>query len=461
MPGRPNLSIGPVLPRGSERTYRFLDYFVGADVDEAWLADYLALDEQVGAEDRALVEGVQRGISSGALEHGTLLPESEQLIAWFQASVVRRARRRARLTTRDRCPTPSRTPAIAARAWHHLPVTTVTEPAQSRLINRELSAVEFYARVLELAEDDDAPAPRARQVRRDLRAVHRRVLHDPRRRAARAGGVRDARFARRTGWRRARRSRAIRERVDELAGRQAKLWKRELRPALAAAGLEIATVDECSGQRARRSSAGTSSARSIPILTPLAVGPGQPFPYVSGLSMSLGVIARRPRHRRGALRAREGAGGARALRRGRQEARAARGRDRALPADALPGDGDHRARALPRHARRRLRGLRRRRRPARGRRDGASAAALRRRRPARGLELRLAGDARPAHGRARRAAEPGLRGGGPPRPGRPVAARRARPARPQARPLDARRPAPLGAREDARAASSRRSAAAT
>ena len=88
MPGRPNLSIGPVLPRGSERTYRFLDYFVGPDVDEGWLTDYLALDEQVGAEDRALVEGVQRGISSGALEHGTLLPESEQLIAWFQSRVV-------------------------------------------------------------------------------------------------------------------------------------------------------------------------------------------------------------------------------------------------------------------------------------------------------------------------------------------------------------------------------------
>ena len=88
MPGRPNLSIGPVLPHGSDRTHRFLDYFVGADVDESWLADYRALDDQVGAEDRALVEAVQRGMASGGLEHGTLLPESEQLIAWFQTSVV-------------------------------------------------------------------------------------------------------------------------------------------------------------------------------------------------------------------------------------------------------------------------------------------------------------------------------------------------------------------------------------
>jgi phenylpropionate dioxygenase-like ring-hydroxylating dioxygenase large terminal subunit len=88
MPGKPNLSIGPVVPRGPERTYRFLDYFVGPEVDEEWLADYLALDDRVGEEDRALVEGVQRGIASGGLEAGVLLPESEQLIAHFQALVV-------------------------------------------------------------------------------------------------------------------------------------------------------------------------------------------------------------------------------------------------------------------------------------------------------------------------------------------------------------------------------------
>jgi choline monooxygenase len=88
MPGRPNLSIGPVVPRGSDRTYRFLDYFVGPEVDEQWLAAYLALDDQVGAEDRALVESVQRGIATGALESGTLMPESEKLIAHFHALVV-------------------------------------------------------------------------------------------------------------------------------------------------------------------------------------------------------------------------------------------------------------------------------------------------------------------------------------------------------------------------------------
>ena len=88
MPGRLNLSIGPIVPRGPERTSRFLDYFVGEDVDEEWLRGFLELDEQVGAEDRALVESVQRGISSGALDSGMLLPQSEQLIARFQALVL-------------------------------------------------------------------------------------------------------------------------------------------------------------------------------------------------------------------------------------------------------------------------------------------------------------------------------------------------------------------------------------
>ena len=88
MPGRPNLSIGPVVPRAPDRTYRFLDYFVGPDADGEWLAEYLELDDQVGAEDRVLVENVQRGVASGGLEAGTLLPESEKLIAWFQALVV-------------------------------------------------------------------------------------------------------------------------------------------------------------------------------------------------------------------------------------------------------------------------------------------------------------------------------------------------------------------------------------
>jgi choline monooxygenase len=88
MPGRPNFSIGPIVPRDAQRTYRFLDYFVAADADEAWIEEALAFDAQVGAEDRALVERVQAGIGAGMIDDGVLLPESERLIAHFQTLVV-------------------------------------------------------------------------------------------------------------------------------------------------------------------------------------------------------------------------------------------------------------------------------------------------------------------------------------------------------------------------------------
>ena len=84
MPGHPNLSIGPIVPTGPETTARFLDYFVGPDVDEAWVEEMLEFDEQVGAEDRILVERVQKGLRGGGVEHGRLMGDSERLIAHFQ-----------------------------------------------------------------------------------------------------------------------------------------------------------------------------------------------------------------------------------------------------------------------------------------------------------------------------------------------------------------------------------------
>jgi phenylpropionate dioxygenase-like ring-hydroxylating dioxygenase large terminal subunit len=87
-PGLANLSIGPVWPESPERTVGFLDYFFGADVDEAMARELIAFDDQVGREDAALVESVQRGIRSGFVESGRLLPDSERLIAEFQRKVT-------------------------------------------------------------------------------------------------------------------------------------------------------------------------------------------------------------------------------------------------------------------------------------------------------------------------------------------------------------------------------------
>ena len=89
------MSIGPLTPVAPGRTDGVLDYFFAADEDPAWIADFMALDDEVGAEDRALVESVQRGMAAGVFEHGELLLPSEDLIAAFQALGGRRRFSRA------------------------------------------------------------------------------------------------------------------------------------------------------------------------------------------------------------------------------------------------------------------------------------------------------------------------------------------------------------------------------
>ena len=83
-PGPANLSIGPILPTAPGRTERYLDYFFAPDVDDEWLRDFFEFDDQVGREDTALVESVQRGMSAGLVEHGVLLADAEPLLAAFQ-----------------------------------------------------------------------------------------------------------------------------------------------------------------------------------------------------------------------------------------------------------------------------------------------------------------------------------------------------------------------------------------
>lgn len=86
-PGRPNLLLGPLMPDGPGRTLGFFDYFFAPDVSEDWVREFIAFDDQVGAEDRALVERVHRGVTSGVLGEGRLMGESERLIAHFDGLV--------------------------------------------------------------------------------------------------------------------------------------------------------------------------------------------------------------------------------------------------------------------------------------------------------------------------------------------------------------------------------------
>jgi polyphosphate kinase len=86
---------------------------------------------------------------------------------------------------------------------------------------------------------------------------------------------------------------AIRERTLELTAEQAKLWKRDLRPALEEAGIVVGDVDDATKKELEELEE-RFEMDVFPILTPLAVGPGQSFPYISPLSLSLGIFVRDP-----------------------------------------------------------------------------------------------------------------------------------------------------------------------
>jgi phenylpropionate dioxygenase-like ring-hydroxylating dioxygenase large terminal subunit len=85
-PGRQNLSIGPVYPDGTDRTAGFLDYYFGADADEAWIEQMMAFDTEVGDQDAALVAAAQAGVAGSWIDRGRILPQ-ERLLADFQRYV--------------------------------------------------------------------------------------------------------------------------------------------------------------------------------------------------------------------------------------------------------------------------------------------------------------------------------------------------------------------------------------
>jgi polyphosphate kinase len=168
---------------------------------------------------------------------------------------------------------------------------TVSQEGE-RLLNRELSWLEFNARVLELAADPGVPL----LERVKFCSIFSSNLDEffmvrvAGLMGQEAAGVSvlstDGRTPTAT-------LAEIRERVLALTARQSRLWGRELVPALKEAGIAIAQVDECS-EKEQTELERRFDREIYPVLTPLAVGPGQPFPYISGLSNSLAVLVRDP-----------------------------------------------------------------------------------------------------------------------------------------------------------------------
>jgi polyphosphate kinase len=161
-----------------------------------------------------------------------------------------------------------------------------------RILNRELSALTLNERVLELASDPEQPLlERVRYC-----SIVSRVLDEFF--MIRVAGLLDQAVSglpvRSTDGRLPRELLGeIRERVLALTRAQSKLWAGELCPALADHGIVIGSVEDLS-KRDLDALEQRFAREVFPVLTPLGVGPGQPFPYISPLSLSLGILVRDP-----------------------------------------------------------------------------------------------------------------------------------------------------------------------
>ena len=161
---------------------------------------------------------------------------------------------------------------------------------EARLFNRELSWLDYDARVLARAAESGLPVlERSRNCAYFSSNLDEFFMV---RVAGLMGQEESGLLVRSPDGRTAQETlAAIREKTLELTAQQAKLWKRELRPALEDAGIVVGDVDDATKKELEELE--NRFERDVfPILTPLAVGPGQPFPYISPLSLSLGIFVR-------------------------------------------------------------------------------------------------------------------------------------------------------------------------
>lgn len=162
----------------------------------------------------------------------------------------------------------------------------------TRYLNRELSWLDFNARVLALGTDPTSPL----LERVKFCAIFAGNLDEFY--EVRIAGLKDMAAAgiasqSMDGLRPREQLRVIASEVRELAGAHASLFSETLMPMLAASGMAIVSWPELdSTDQAQLSSIFADGI--FPVLTPLAVDPGHPFPYISNLSLNLAVLVRSP-----------------------------------------------------------------------------------------------------------------------------------------------------------------------
>ena len=164
---------------------------------------------------------------------------------------------------------------------------------ENRYLDRELAWLDFNDRVLDLARDSQR-IPLLERVK--FLAIFSNNLDE-------FFMVRVAGLKRRiqagvavttiTGARPGELHASILRRTAELVAEQSRLFQEEIRPQLRDEGIEILTWDELNAAEKDRMRT-LFGERIFPVLTPLAVDPSHPFPYISGLSVNLAVLLRNP-----------------------------------------------------------------------------------------------------------------------------------------------------------------------
>jgi polyphosphate kinase len=162
----------------------------------------------------------------------------------------------------------------------------------SRYLNRELSWLDFNARVLDLAERDDIPV----LERVKFIAIFSSNLDEFFQ--VRVAGLKDQIVAGLTtsgidGLSPAQALREVRSRVEQLTARQSAIFLDKVCPALHDAGIRLSNWHTLEADD-RAYLDDEFEQRIFPVLTPLAVDPGHPFPYISNLSLNLAVVVGDP-----------------------------------------------------------------------------------------------------------------------------------------------------------------------
>lgn len=162
----------------------------------------------------------------------------------------------------------------------------------SRLLNRDLSWLEFNKRVLQLAQDPRTPLlERVRFlgifsnnldefVMKRLGLLHRRI----------ADGQTAPEF---DGLKPSDLLTAMRGMIRDLQQQQAECFEFSVRPGLAEAGINLADYGQLDAEQ-RRWLRGWFRKYAFPVLTPLAVDRGHRFPFISNLSRNFGVLLTEP-----------------------------------------------------------------------------------------------------------------------------------------------------------------------